>query len=691
MTGLPTTTPPSGSGLGRDVFDTDELKELFDGYSAVTGLALRLVHLPTFDIVIGPEGRTPCKECPENRLCESCRELIQTKQPQSDEWTFYEDPSGLTYSVLRIDVSERFRGLLIAGMVKVSKPGETTDTTESLPKVITERELQSALKLLNSIVRIVVEQAAAKDNLSERHQARAVEKTVSESEQWLRTLINAMPDIVCFKDGQGRWLIANQPDLELFELDGVDYQGKTDAELAQYSDFYREAFLTCMDTDEEAWRAGVVSRAEEVIPRPDGTTVIFDIFKVPTFNPDGSRRGLVVVGRDVTERKQAELKRRELEEQFRQSQKMEAVGRLAGGVAHDLNNLLTPVLGYTGLLDEEVSGNSQAAGYVNDIKAAALRARDLVARLLSFSRKRDVNLEVVELNEILKGFHRLLRPAIRENVELCYQLCKEPLSVLADSSLLERVIMNLAVNAQDAMPGGGEAFIATDIVEIGEDGLSGSRMAGKCAVLTVRDTGEGIADEVINKIFEPFFTTKPVAEGTGLGLATVYSIVERLGGVITVSSVVGEGTEFQILLPVSKKEPHGGARDADDLQPYSGNERIAVVEDEPLVRQIVVRSLKRLDYRVMEYSSPMDFLRDVQETGCSADLLVTDVVMPGMDGVELYRLSKQSCPMLKGLFMSGYSEQVFTDEMQAELHAEYLQKPFLPKELARRVRAILDR
>ena len=355
-------------------------------------------------------------------------------------------------------------------------------------------------------------------------------------------------------------------------------------------------------------------------------------------------------------------------------------------MAHDLNNLLTPILGNAELLGEFLQdGPEEASDCVTDIKAAAGRARDLIARLMTFSRKRDIQLEVLDLNDVLRSFQRLLQHATRKNVTLTFDFCGESLAVLADASLLERVVMNLVVNSQDAMPSGGQLSVITEMVTREQP------ESLPWAQLTVRDTGGGIPEEIVDKIFEPFFTTKTVTEGTGLGLATVYSIVQRLGGTLNVSSEAGIGTEIQVLLPLSARQPSDVSRSVAELQPSLGSERVVVVEDEPLVRQIVEHSLRHLNYEVLLYASPLECLQDVLKDDFRVDLLITDIVMPAMTGVELHRELKTRRPQIRTLFMSAYSEQILTEEMQLELESDYIQKPFLPKDLAGRVRAILDR
>ena len=800
------------------------------------------------------------------------------------------------------------------------------------------------------------------------------------NEERLRTLMNAMPDIVCFKDGEGRWLEANQFDLKLFGLEGVDYRGKKDSELAKYSEFYKDAFLNCEKTDELAWQKKGPTRGEEVIPLPNGDYRIFDVIKVPLFYEDGRRKGLVIVGRDITEqkkvqeqlenvsrlkglilhlaidfinipleefhehideslelvsefldidraylisfdhsrnvmsitnewcargvesrlsknreiskeefigwinaykyretvlvedvdkledgglksfltnfnvksfilfpiknndeilgaicfefikaskkwsenyitvlkllsaiyanailrskileqlkesekkyrelferipaglyqntpepngrflvvnqalvdmfgydsieemlkvpvvnlypdaslrikfseklmqegsvkdhemqlkrkngslfwvsitanvvkdsngnilyfegavqditrRKEAEKEKEKLQLQLQQAQKLESIGRLAGGVAHDLNNLLLPILGYNELILNRLDRDSEAYQFVERVSEAAERARDIVRQLLAFSRKDIFDIVPLDLNKVLVEFEKLLRRTIREDIEIVLELAPNLPTIKADKGKIEQVILNLAINAQDAMPDGGTLTLETALVELDEEYASSHRgvIPGSYVCLSISDTGHGMDEETMKHIFEPFFTTKPKESGTGLGLATVYGIVKQHKGNIWVYSEVGKGTTFKIYLPVSGEEEIIEA-DIEYLdEELEGTETVLLVEDNDEVRELVRDILKEHGYRVVEAKDPVMAIKEAQDSKDKIQLLLTDVIMPKMNGKELYEKLIQFFPDLKVVYMSGYTENVISEHGVLKRGIHFISKPF---------------
>jgi two-component system cell cycle sensor histidine kinase/response regulator CckA len=784
--------------------------------------------------------------------------------------------------------------------------------------------------------------AVARD-ISERMRA---QQELAESETRLRTLINAMPDIVCFKDGDGRWQEANTFDLSLFQLEGVPYRGKTDRELAPFSPFYSEAFLACEVSDEVAWRAGGMSRGEEIIPCPDGSNKVFDIIKVPTFDEQGARKGLVVVGRDVTERRRAvedlranehfmrailessplgisvrdrdgrllscnkawqriwaipdtdvqddlrrtrdrlelderddysrpwwqeiqrvyreggtlfipeartqgrrpgsaswvaqhfyaipdelgavdrivvltedisERKRAEealrlseahyrrffendltadyissadgmlqdcnpaylrlfgfadreealatpvtrlypdpgrrrdllerlqreerleyveaelrdirgepvhvimnvlgvfdadgslatmqgylfditrykaLQLQFHQAQKMESIGRLAGGVAHDFNNLLTVINGHVDLLRGQFRSGDPVLEQLEQVALAGDRAARLTRQLLAFSRRQVLQLEPVALNEIVADMHRMLQRLIGEDVRLETDLSRGLPGVLGDTGQLEQVVVNLAVNSRDAMPDGGDLRISTRLVDVDAAYCQTHRpmTPGRYCLLEVGDTGTGMSEEVMARVFEPFFTTKEKGRGTGLGLATVYGIVKQIGGFIWVESAPGQGTTFRIFLPALEGEAARRSAGSSAPTPLRGSERVLVVEDEEMVRRLAVRVLGSHGYEVLEAvngRAALDLLDSLPPEGGVA-LVLSDVIMPGMGGRELMDHLQRRPQAPRVVFMSGYTEESIARQGIMDLGVHFIQKPFDVTHLLRVVRETLD-
>jgi signal transduction histidine kinase len=397
---------------------------------------------------------------------------------------------------------------------------------------------------------------------------------------------------------------------------------------------------------------------------------------------------------DITDRKRAEEEMRALEEQFRQSQKMEAVGRLGGGIAHDFNNLLTIIKGYSQLSLLDLKENDPLWGNIQEIQKATQRATDLTHQLLAFSRRQILDLKVLDLNTLLKDLDKMLRRIIGEDIELTTLLAKNLGRVKIDPGQFEQIILNVAVNARDAMPSGGKLTIETANVVLDEEYARThvSVTPGPNVRLSVSDTGVGIPLEVKEKVFEPFFTTKEKGKGTGLGLSTVYGIVKQSGGNIWVYSELAHGTTFKIYLPRVEEDLdtlHG--RDETDFLPR-GSETVLLVEDEPSVRDLAHRLLNQQGYKVLEAANGEEALRVVQEhIGEKIHLLFTDVVMPQMGGKELANQLKNLRPDVKVLYTSGYTDDAIVHHGVLEPGTHFLQKPFSPKTLTHKVREALDR
>ncbi len=404
---------------------------------------------------------------------------------------------------------------------------------------------------------------------------------------------------------------------------------------------------------------------------------------------DGTRIG---IGIDITERKQAEQERARLEEQFHQAQKLESIGRLAGGVAHDLNNLLTPILGYGELLLDEAARVDPRREPLEQILNAGLRARNLVRQLLAFSRKQTLEFKPLDLNLLLKDFEKLLRRTIREDIAIQMELKAELPFIKGDRGQLEQVVMNLAVNGQDAMPDGGELCFQTGLAELDKEYAAHHQgvIPGEYVMLSVSDTGCGMDGPTLEKLFEPFFTTKSRDKGTGLGLATVYGIIKQHGGNIWTYSEPGLGTTFNLYLPVAGESPEADMARESQAKAGGGSETILVAEDNPEVRKLAVTILKQQGYTVLEADSGKEALRRYQDHSPPIDLLLTDVVMPEMDGKQLYEQLSHAWPALRVLYMSGYSHELIAQRGAMGKGVHFIQKPFSVKGLSARVREVLE-
>ncbi|MBI1875907.1 MAG: response regulator [Acidobacteria bacterium] len=387
--------------------------------------------------------------------------------------------------------------------------------------------------------------------------------------------------------------------------------------------------------------------------------------------------------RDLTER-------RRLEDQLRQAQKMEAIGQLAGGVAHDFNNLLMVILGYCETLSLSLPEGGPTLGQVLEIKKAGSRAAQLTQQLLAFSRRQILQPKVIDLNWIIADTDRMLRRLIGENIVFRTKLASELRPVKADPGQIQQVLLNLVVNARDAMPDGGAVTIETANVQLDATYLGmvhSSLKAGGYVMLSVTDTGTGMDAETLSHLFEPFFTTKGL-KGTGLGLATVYGVVQQSGGDILPDSEPGRGTTFRIYLPQATADL--AEQRLETPAALAGEERVLIVEDEGPVRALVTAMLRRQGYDVLEAASAEEALALEEKDGDDIDLLVADVVMPGLSGTELTQRMKDLRPRMKVLFISGHTDHV---QLRNELHkpgVHFLQKPFTATALGRKVRDVLD-
>jgi PAS domain S-box-containing protein len=423
---------------------------------------------------------------------------------------------------------------------------------------------------------------------------------------------------------------------------------------------------------------------------PDGTERMIQSRGEIGVDDHGEPVRMLGIVQDITEAKHAEAALRRSEEQLRQAQKMEAVGRLAGGVAHDFNNLLTVINGYCGISLLKMASRDPMRKNVEEIQRAAERASALTRQLLAFSRKQVLQPQVLDLNEIVGGMEKMLRRLIGEDIELLTDFDPRLCKVKADPGQIEQVILNLAVNARDAMPHGGKLTIATQNVTLDQKTRFRQRAldSGEYVLLAITDNGVGMTEEVKSHLFEPFFTTKGVGKGTGLGLATCYGIVSQSGGDIRVQSAPDSGTIFKIYLPRTEAAPEEPADDSDTTLP-DGRESVLVVEDDEAVREYTASVLRECGYRVQEARSAVEAL-PVIEANPQFDLVVTDVIMPQMNGKDLYDQIKARSNGARILFISGYTDDALTNLGVMDNALSFLEKPFSPARLAQKVREILD-
>jgi len=450
-------------------------------------------------------------------------------------------------------------------------------------------------------------------------------------------------------------------------------------------DVRHEVFVNPQELDrltEDCRRNGTLNGVEVQWKRKDGRVIVVRLSGCAATNSDEPEEVLELMAEDITDRRQ-------LEEQLRQAQKMDAVGRLAGGVAHDFNNLLMVINGYTEVLLEELEPGASMHHKVQSIKQAADRAASLTRQLLAFSRKQLLELKVIDVNHVIGDMERLLRPLIGENIELITRLSADTGHTRADAGQLEQVIMNLVVNAKDAMPDGGKLTLQSSDVTVRHN-LSQHRFIqpGRYAVISVSDTGHGMDRETRSRMFEPFFTTKEKGKGTGLGLSTVYGIVKQSNGYVFAQSEPGEGTTFHVYLPRVEDSAEQLSPAKAQCNETDGSETVLLVEDEESVRELVRITLVSRGYKVLEAEDGDAGLRVAESFQGDIDILITDVLMPGIGGRELAKKLLALRPGISVLFLSGYTEDAVISQ-DAPSPTAFLQKPFTLQNLGKKVREIL--
>jgi len=400
-----------------------------------------------------------------------------------------------------------------------------------------------------------------------------------------------------------------------------------------------------------------------------------------------------VIDRELKEAEERRKARR-IEEQLFQVQKIESIGRLAGGVAHDFNNLLTAILGLADLSIRELPPESPIKADLQEIKNVAFRAAALTQQLLAFSRRQIIQPKVVDLNAVVTNLQRMLRRLIEESVHIELRAAKEPATTLADPTQLEQLVINLAVNARDAMPKGGTLTISVSEARLDDAFVSvhPGAAAGEYVRLTVRDTGVGFSPEARKHLFEPFFTTKELGKGTGLGLATCYGIVKQNGGYLAVESALGKGTAFDAYLPKTEGRPEPAKGETPRSPSLRGRETVLVAEDEAAVRRLACRILRSYGYDVLEAVDGRQALHMLlADTDKRVRLVLTDTIMPHLGGKELVDELRRRRPDVKAIYTSGYTDDSLANQGVLQPGVDFIAKPFEPEELARRVRQALDR
>jgi PAS domain S-box-containing protein len=502
-------------------------------------------------------------------------------------------------------------------------------------------------------------------------EARQVEAALRRQKELLSTVVGGAPLVIFATDREGVFTLSDGKALALIGLQPGEAVGQS-------------AFVMFRDAPGVAENLRRALAGETVTFSSTLGELTFEALYAPLYDGSGQVDGVIGVALDTTERAR-------LQEQLLHSQKMEGIGRLAGGVAHDFNNLLTAIISYSEFVAASFAPQDERRDDILEVLKAANRAAELTRQLLSFARRQMVEPKVVSVNDLMLGTDRLLRRLLGEDVELVTVPHAGVPEVEIDPGQFEQMLVNLAVNARDAMPEGGTLTMETGRALLeGRDAVRADLPAGRYVTLAVSDTGTGIAEEIREQIFEPFFTTKELGKGTGLGLATCYGIARQAGGTILVSSEVGKGTTFTIYLPVAsgaRRQP-GEAGEQPALQ---GSETLLLVEDEPQVLELAARALRAVGYTVLTAASGAEALEKARGHEGAIDLLITDVVMPQMSGVRLVEQMAEVRPGLGVLYMSGYTDEAIGQHGALDHGAALLPKPFTPAGLGFRVREVLDK
>jgi PAS domain S-box-containing protein len=530
----------------------------------------------------------------------------------------------------------------------------------------------------------------AKD-ITERKRA---EETLRESENRYRLLAENVTDVIWITDLDLRYTYVSPSVMRLRGVTAEEAIRENIEETLTLSSLQvaRKALAEELSNEANPQKDPFRSRTLELEQKcKDGSTVWTEVSASFLRDPEGRPSGLLGVTRDISERKQAERQRTDLEAQLTQAQKMEAVGRLAGGIAHDFNNIVMVINGYAQLLLRKLSPRHPLRQSINEIRKAGERAASLTRQLLAFSRRQVLVPEILDLNRVVTDAEEMLRRVIGEDVELVIRQGHKLDKVLADPGQMAQVLVNLVVNARDAMPRGGRLTIETANVGLreGEVGELPGAAHGPHVMLAVSDTGVGMSKEVMEHMFEPFFTTKEPSSGTGLGLATVYGIVKQSGGYVWAQSEPGQGSTFRVYLPCAQVEAGEPAASSTKGRLIKGKETILVVEDELSVRQVIAQGLRSSGYKVLEAASGEQAMHRLRHHGDPLHLVLTDLVMPRMSGREVAESVRALYPQVKVVFISGYTDEALQGHGISGTPASFLQKPFTMEALTQKVREVL--
>jgi len=640
----------------------------------------------------GPEGIEKAKiESPDTIL-------LDIKMPGMDGYEICkrlkEDADTRNIPVIMISAiltesKDLVKGLDIGADAYLAKPVDEQVLIAQVKTALRMKTAEDALSgqkdLLEELVRkrtaeLTNTNVQLRQEIEERKQA---DEALQKERDFVENLFNTAPVINLVLDMEGRIVRFNRYMEEISGYTLAEVQGKDwfstflpVEERTQIRDLFNKAVVDIR----------TVGNVNPIVKK-DGSRCEIEWYDKTIKDTEGNTEGILSIGLDITEKKQ-------MEDQLSQAQKMEAIGTLAGGVAHDFNNILTTIIGNASLALMDVIKDESLRKGIEEIKIAGERAVALTRQLLAFSRKQIIQPKILDLNKLLAGIEKMLGRLIGEDVEVLMIPGPELWQVEADPGQMEQVIMNLVINARDAMPIGGKITIETATMDLDESYFhehSIEKQPGSYVMLAVSDTGTGMDKETQEHIFEPFYTTKEKGKGTGLGLSTVYGIVKQNNGFVWVYSEPGQGTTFKIYMPKAVEDAVLDEIEITTTADLSGSDTVLIVEDDDSLRKLAHKALQQKGYKVLEAENGEDALRVSEEHEDPIDLLITDVVMPKMDGKETAERLQPLYPQMKVIYMSGYTDNAIVHHGVLAPGLNFIEKPFSPEGLARKVREVLDR
>jgi PAS domain S-box-containing protein len=691
-----------------DIVDIGVLRDLFESFSQATGTVAAVLDLEG-NVLVATGWRDICTQFHRRNPGTACRCLESDTrlagQPKAGErYTVYRCENGLVDAAVPIVVAGRHVGNLFTGQFLLSPPDEAYFKRQAAEfgfdegaylaalarvPVFTDHQVETTMAFLCRLAVAIGEMGVARlrsnRELAQRNRA---ENALVASERQKRLIIETVPDLVWLKDIEGKYLACNRMFERLYGATEAEILGKTDYDFVdrETADFFRRHDKAAMDADRPLQNEEWLTFAD------DGHRALCETTKTPLKDNDGVVLGVLGVSRDITERRLAE-------EALRHAQKMEAVGQLTGGLAHDLNNMLSIISMSVGILDQKTAGMPDLARYIDAALNGVKRAAGLTRKLLDFSRTEADETLRVSVNEFVCGMENLIAKTLTPAITLQTDLAEDAWLVDIDPGDLEHAILNLALNARDAMPDGGVLVIETANKVIDEHYVrrNPGSSAGEYVMIAISDSGIGMPPEIAGKAFEPFFTTKEVGKGTGLGLSMVYAFVRRSGGHAKIYSEPGQGTAVHLYLPRARDAAQcADVRPSPQTDLVGGDETILVVEDEEYLLAAAVLFLGSLGYRTLTAGTGKEAM-EILRRDPSIDLLFSDVIMPGgMDGYHLAIQASRERPALKILLTSGFPrrrEEIANGERQAvaDLGGSMLRKPYTIVDLAGAVRSALDR